>query len=224
MDINIGNQKGGCVDISIHGHLRVYDRTKMLPEDVLSLIRANKVVSLGVNNKQEFLLFYSPREKMSKVAIVSADRSTLISVWEIDFNFPHNIIRPTKGMIHQAKTLMNEYLFNQAKKNYSFSVEKILLVKISLLVCDERVYREEGLVPESKTLRLDDLIEVLREELLRISSVVSEHVRRPNILRYEFRFFDRDTGLMTSRRSGIDHKKLIQRLHPVQLIQECKEC
>lgn len=98
-----------------HGTKRVYDRTKMHLNDVLSIISAGAAVDLGLVGGERYFLFYSPPNKSTKIAVVSADRMRLISIWESDYTLPSGIKRITWEMKREARILLQKFLFARIK-------------------------------------------------------------------------------------------------------------
>lgn len=92
------------MELSSHGTERILERTGMHIIEVLYILRLGAVVSLGSEGKSEFLLFYSPADNVSKIAVVSRDHSKLISIWNTDFLLPKTLSRITR----QRETLARE--------------------------------------------------------------------------------------------------------------------
>lgn len=103
------------MELSYHGFERIYGRTKMLPEDVLSVISSEAAVDLGSVERRRYFLFYSPPDKDTKVAIVSEDRTRLITIWEKDYNFPVGVKRVTQKMEKEAHKFLQNFLFARIK-------------------------------------------------------------------------------------------------------------
>jgi hypothetical protein len=80
--------------ITKHGSDHIRDRTRLEPWEVARLIKKEVFVSLGVLANSEYLLFYSPADHKCKIAVVTEDRSSLMSVWEIGFELPLGIRNP----------------------------------------------------------------------------------------------------------------------------------
>ncbi len=80
--------------LSVHGYKRIRGRTKLLAKDVLSILSGGAAIELGSAKDCEFLLFYSPPDKHTKIAVVAKNRSILVSVWESTFLLPEGILKP----------------------------------------------------------------------------------------------------------------------------------
>ena len=104
------------MELSNHGRERIYGRTKMLPEDVLSIVSGEAAVDLGSVERRRYFLFYSPPDRDTKVAIVSEDRTRIISIWEKDYNFPVGIRRVTQWHEKRARILLQDFLFARFKE------------------------------------------------------------------------------------------------------------
>lgn len=107
------------MDFTSHGAERIYDRTKMRPEDVLSIVSDGVGVDLGMssNDGYRYFLFYSPPDGCTKIAVVSGDRACLVSVWEATYHIPSELKRVTKKMKHQARKILQDYVFSKLKKS-----------------------------------------------------------------------------------------------------------
>lgn len=105
------------MEMTVHGLVRLNERTKMREEDIVTLIVANVVISLGFYEMYEYLLFYSPNDRSCKIAIVSEDRSTLITVYGAEYRIPKNLKRPTRQLLEQAKFIFTDFLFKRIKEN-----------------------------------------------------------------------------------------------------------
>ena len=103
------------MELSNHGLERIYDRTKLHPDDVLSIVSAEAAVDLGVADGQRYFLFYSQPNKSTKIALVSEDRRRLISIWEKDYNLPTGVKKVTWQRERDAQTLLQAFLFARIK-------------------------------------------------------------------------------------------------------------
>jgi hypothetical protein len=94
-----------------HARERINDRTSLKPRFVLELIKEGATVSLGKTEKYEYLVFYSPFDGYCKIAVVSVDAQTIVTVWEKYYHLPKPIKRPTKSMLRKARRLYAEFAF-----------------------------------------------------------------------------------------------------------------
>lgn len=117
-----------------HGEERVLGRTKMMTQDVLSIITADAVVELGFSNGYELLLFYSLPDRCTKIALVNKGRTTLVSIWEDDFILPSGVLRVTWPLRNKAHELFTRYLFKRVcPKNGTEAGERPVL-KLEVLM------------------------------------------------------------------------------------------
>jgi hypothetical protein len=96
--------------ITKHGAKRVYDRTAMTPEEVLFLISNEFAVRLESERspKAHYYLFYSPPDEDTKIAVVSKDGATLITVWEKDYILSRGVQKVTPDLESKARALLEE--------------------------------------------------------------------------------------------------------------------
>src|SRR6185437_11200963 len=89
-------------------HLR--GRTLLLPEHVQCIIENNLVVSKGCANGYEYLLFYSPPDRIGKIAITTENRERLVSIWHEHFYLPQEVAALTLEDVPQARLLLEKFL------------------------------------------------------------------------------------------------------------------
>ena len=198
------------MEISKHGHLRAMDRTRMLPEDVLSVVKSGMVVPLGFVNGCEFLLFYSPFDRDGKIAVVSEERTLLISVWEPFFTLPAGIIRPTRDMVNESKRLFNAFLFGKLGGNTKiFNPNDLLSVKVRAIY-GEQIKGESDLsaVTRSGSKDLKYVIDSSSEKLKGMVLGFEEEMISLRELFYEITVFDPSTPHIVERSHSIKHSTL----------------
>ena len=99
--------------LTIHGSERIFDRTKMVVRDVLSIISSNAVVELGSHGGCKYLLFYSPPDNRTKIAVVTDGRTHLVSIWESDYFLPTGLKSVNKENKRKAMHLCREFMFKR---------------------------------------------------------------------------------------------------------------
>ena len=104
------------VELSIHAHERIQYRTRMLDRDVLALVSSSDaVISLGRDERYEYLLFFAPPDNAAKVAVVSSDGSVLVSVWLSSFALPDGITPVTEDLVREVRKRCQDHLFKRIK-------------------------------------------------------------------------------------------------------------
>ena len=111
--------------MELTGHARgriIYDeRTRMHLDDVLSVVSGNATVYLGVADKGRYLLFHSPPDKGSKIAIVSEDTGRIITILDGSYGVPVGVKKVTRKMELKARDLLRDFLFARIKAKNSQS-------------------------------------------------------------------------------------------------------
>jgi hypothetical protein len=164
------------MDASVHGLERIYGRTKMLTEDVLSIIEAGAVVDLGKDERARYLLFYSRPDRKTKVAVVSLDGSVLISILHNDFFLPEGVARVTKRRDHEAQEKFARFIFTQvAVRTAVREREPLLTVDVQVLQRGSVMQTHTcGIVIWNIVRRLDSLLrfEFVATQLRRVFDTV----------------------------------------------------
>ncbi|MDO8593591.1 MAG: hypothetical protein Q7R59_01675 [bacterium] len=105
------------MDFTDHGIEHICDRTSMRPEDVLSVVSDGASVDLGLSsNGYRYFLFYSSPDNCTKIAIVSGDRTCLVSIWENNYRLPEDVKKATRGRDYRARKKLRAYVFSRLKK------------------------------------------------------------------------------------------------------------
>ena len=105
------------MELTQHGSERIQGRTRMVAKDVLSLISHGAVVELGGENNFEYLLFYSPFDECAKIAVVTKDRTHLVSIWEKYFYLPPGILKVNRKRERAAKEALKAFLLRRSLSN-----------------------------------------------------------------------------------------------------------
>jgi hypothetical protein len=180
---------------TMHGNERVLGRTKMLTEDVLSLICADAVVALGSLSGCEYLLFYSPPDRCAKIAVVSPGRELLISVWERNFTLPPGIVRVTKMLETKAYCAARAFLLQRILARQPKKPARQCPMKIDVIERGKVAY-----VDDAGTISSDDIYS--RETVLALTAtrlkLIFRIVEENKVLdgwrvRYSVRILDPDT-------------------------------
>lgn len=105
------------MELTGHGRIRIYHRTKMHPDDVLSIISGDGAVDLGSSaDGRRYFLFHSPSDGDAKVAVVSEDSRHLITILGKDYMLPAGVKRITRKFESEARALLQGFLFTRFKK------------------------------------------------------------------------------------------------------------
>jgi len=103
--------------VTKHGFERIMSRTSMVVHDILELIESDSVISLGKCHHYEYLLFYSPIDEDFKIAIVTQDRQSLISIWETFYHLPAEIQKIDQKRRKRAYHKQRDYFFSRLERN-----------------------------------------------------------------------------------------------------------
>lgn len=101
------------MELSNHGVERIQERTKMVQKDVLDVVNGGAAIELGTIAQGAFLLFYSPYDRNTKIAVVSQDRKVLVSIWENYFKLPEGIKRPSGKDHRKARIKLQDFLYQR---------------------------------------------------------------------------------------------------------------
>ena len=110
--------------ITKHGYQRITQRTKMPPEEVLSMVNEGSAVLLGNKKGRNFFLIFSSPDDDLKIVVTSAIDGALITVLEKDHITGQGIMRPTKRLNSQARQLFQEYFFRKVREGVPVMVHK----------------------------------------------------------------------------------------------------
>ncbi len=106
------------MELTGHGRGRVYTRTKLHPDDVLSIISGGVAVDLGLVEGRHYFLFYSWFNRRSKIAVVSAEKR-LVTILERYHAVPDGVKSVTKEREKEAYDLLQNFLFARIKAKNS---------------------------------------------------------------------------------------------------------
>lgn len=170
------------MELTEHARKRIQERTQLLAQDVLSILEAGAAVKLGEKDSYRYFLFYDPKERKSKIAILNIFETQLISVWEKDFDLPAGIGKVTKNRIKVAYGLYSTFIFGRVTKNVPRTHEKRTVKKFSYpgeieVMVDRRVVytKKSSFVYSSfQSLSVTDLVTGLGEDFLKIVDEVKK--------------------------------------------------
>ena len=157
------------MELTVHGSQRIFDRTKMMVKDVLSVISSDAVVKLGSANGREFLLFYSPPDRKVKIAVIDAKHAKLVSIWEADYGLPAGVRRVDDVLENAARHRFAKWTFQRLNKHLETPE-----VQVVVEVMENRKFvnrYEVGSMPEKIGFRKD---RVFRFLLPRLREIVAE--------------------------------------------------
>ena len=95
--------------LTLHGEDRIALRSTMPSQDIIDLIEAGAVVSLGSTDTFEHLLCYMESDDCCKIACVSPTRSAFLSLWEETWE-PKGACRVTEDLLIEAKQRWLSYV------------------------------------------------------------------------------------------------------------------
>jgi hypothetical protein len=98
------------MELTIHGTERIQERTKMSVMEVRELLVNNVAVSLGLKGVREYLLFFSPADNTTKIAVVDKNRRSLVSVLEKHYRLPAGVSKVTSGKAKAARKKYGRFL------------------------------------------------------------------------------------------------------------------
>ncbi len=163
------------MDVTIHALERIIERTRMTPKDVLEVIRAGAGMSLGVVDKREFFLFWSPFDKDHKIAVLDKDNKTLITVLETHFRLPTKMKKISLGMKLQARNEFRKFMKQRAIRE-EIACQQTFEVLIEVLEGHRRIFTHNvGLVSFPKAPSRNGTIRLLKESLTVIVDTLEQY-------------------------------------------------
>ncbi len=218
------------MELTIHGADRVFDRTRMMLDDVLEMLRQNGAVSLGSTRENEFLLFYSPTDRTYKIAVTSIGKKHLISVWEKDFRLPYGITRVDPRAMHAARVALSAFMFKRFRESYrdtpivqtpppivSAVPAEVPLLPFTAFVevrdSAKTIYMHEaGEVLRERAEKFDWVLDTLAPSLKEITSIVEKHHDKvEGVIVYRIMLADPNRP-GKARHFYIGHQKLLKRI------------
>lgn len=195
------------MQFTAHGAERVLRRTNLLGKDVLSIISSNAVVSLGFWHNYEYLLFYSPNDGVTKIAVVTRDRGTLVSVWYDDYVLPKGVSRVTRQLKRKARQVLAQFAIKKVESKETRDV------KLDIVVGKKIVYSHDFGRFLAKDLKsIESIIQTLLPNLSPIIKVVEDcQSQIPGSVKYDFWLFEPESARAPAR-FAIRHKKLRTRV------------
>lgn len=202
------------MDVTFHGTKRVFSRTKMRLEDVLSVVKNNAAVELGRAGNLIYFLFYSPPDNCTKIALVSEDKHLLVSVWENDYRLPKGVGIVNWKLKHEAKRLLRSFLISRSGINKINDNSRVLHVFIDVYEGEKVVYTHKAIeIREGDTKSVKSTLAVTQFEIAKIAKIVQENINlSEGRVRYCFRISDPETHRTIKQPFLLDHKQIMERL------------
>ncbi len=197
------------MEITKHGKKRVYDRTDMLPDDVLSLISNEFAVRLAsAGTTSTYHLFYSPPDGDTKIAVVSGDGAVLITVWEKDYLLPRGVERVTPELEQKARTLFKETTQQHERRRLRGNIDvRIGPGTIYTHRCGEILFKGER-TTASVSARL-------MPQMSLVAALVEEHRETSsNRITYLIRLYDPRTSYAIKPFVMLRHTDVMEQLLP----------
>ena len=95
-----------------HAVERLALRTKMAVEDLQMILAADAYVYLGSRGRRSFLLFYSPRDRKCKVAVIDQGWK-VVTILPRGARLPEGVDSITQARQQKAKTAFNGFVFEK---------------------------------------------------------------------------------------------------------------
>lgn len=172
-------KKGAVMELTLHGSERILGRTRMLTKDVLALISHSAVVALGARGPYEYLLFYSPSEQTTKIAVVAEERSCLISIWEKHFRLPEGVRRPQGKDEREARRALRTYLFSTMTSSKRIKVKahnEGFVARIQVQLDCKKLYEDDAVhIPQNVGKKAKKVLDYLTEHMEQLAAVVEAH-------------------------------------------------
>jgi hypothetical protein len=169
------------MDVTIHALERIIERTRMTPKDVLAIIQAGASVSLGMVDKHEFFLFWSPFDNKHKIAILGNDNKKLITVWETHFRLPKQTKKITSGRKRLSRNKFQEFMKQRVIKKETVCPQT-LDVLIEVLQGHKKIFAHNvGLFSFPKAPSRNGTIRLLREPLTVIVDTLEQHATESSL-------------------------------------------
>lgn len=189
------------MEISTHGIERIQKRTKMSRKNILAMVAEGKVIDLEIPGSYVYLLFFSPPDVCTKIAIVSLDRKTLVTIFESDFNLP------------RGRVVTNA----QNAKARSLAVPGELQAEIRVYKGSEQIYiHPAGTIERGDCYFIDTTVKAIAAPLQEVIAVIEmqSHTTR-NQVWYDFKFFDPVVQKWLTNNQRLKHKNAIRYLGSV---------
>lgn len=171
------------MELTFHGYERVFDRTRLRPEDVLLIIQTGLTHSLGEDDDFRYLCFHSFPDRQAKIAVVSKDTKRLVSIWNIGYALPIGIMLPTPEMCLSVRTMLINWLITHtprtekkpAKTDWGKFPEKEGVLSFGIYLEQKSVYSGERIATLADVWDKKTLEKFLRTTLLAILETLEEH-------------------------------------------------
>lgn len=203
------------MELTIHGLERIYGRTKMLPEDVLSIVSSGAAVPLGSDEEYAFHLFYSPPDRQVKIAVISKSGSHLVSVWKASYLLPAGVSRVTPRHEKAARSAMSDFLFKKLRETARQGTPTHLAARIEVRVGRKVEFvRDCGEIPISIASDYQTVVTGLYPQLAEIARLIEEHKHLVNgkQVGYTILFSRPGVPKPVLRSFTVSHAKFVSRL------------
>lgn len=205
-----------------HARSRILRRTNLKPIDVLSFVTEGAAVSLGTYENYEYLLFYSPFDRCCKIAVVSLDRASLVSVWYDDYLLPGGVAKPTASSKKQARKAYLSFMFKRMERKPR--PKKVCLrnepsppyynTEIEVIVRGESVFSLSSITLTHKQgYVLGNCLYLVLPDLFKLAEIVEAHKESfgGSTVQYGLSL-KAINGLKSSRHYVISHKHVLRNL------------
>ena len=197
--------------ITKHGRTRVYGRTMMTPEEVLFLISNEFTVRLRTdrdNAGPQYHLFYSPPDADTRIAVVSGDGTTLITIWEKDYVLPRGVELVTPDLECDAESTLLEKIEQTERRRLRGQIDvRVGPGSVYTHDCGEILFKGERTIESVSTVMLP--------RLSRIATLVEENRETSGErITYLIRLSDPHTLYPMKPLVMVKHSDLVEQMLP----------
>lgn len=195
--------------VRAHAVQRILERSKLPPRHVNDIVSHAAFVDLGLGRACRLALFYSPPDKGTKIAVISPDGASLLSLWNNNFVLPRGVTRVTPELEEEARAILHKFL--QARFSQNGGLEQ-LAVTIDIRI-EERVVsvRDGGDIRTEDARTQSSLLAAVAPVLAPIAIGVHEDVDDdPNRVRYGIHLINSRTFLRAKRFVTVRHSTVMR--------------
>ena len=200
------------MQISPHGHIRIRERTRLAPDEVLSILERELTIELGSSGPFDYLLFHSPPDGKAKIAVIRHGENgpVLESIWEASFGLPAAVRVPTR---EERLELKAAYLRDFFKKNNAEHGAHLFSMQIQVELDGNIEFTLEACTLARRQIPLYNTMhgwDLVATQLQPILDIVDTYPRASHV---EYRILYRSlaTGA-TLYTESVRHKRIKQRL------------
>lgn len=200
------------MDATTHGVIRIFGRTKMRVDDVLSVIEGKAAVELGRSDGLIYFLFYSPPDGRTKIALVPENLTCVISVWENNYHLPLGVTEVDKELNRKARKLLRNFLVSRIGIENIKRKSRTLHAIIDVYEGEDVVYTHCPIkISEEETRSKALTLSVVRIDLYKIADLINENEQLiTGRVRYCIRISDPETCRTIASPFFHEHKRITE--------------